>query len=287
MPDPTPNPNPNPAPNPSIITQEPGSEWRTSLPEDIRGEKSFESFKGKDVNEVFPQLAKSFLETKKMVGSRVHVGADAKPEELEKFKDIILTKFGRPETPEKYELKRPQLPEGMKYNDGREKEFLKAAHSAGYTKAQAQVAIDFYNAGQEQMYKDALVANSKATEALKAEWGESYPKNYELAKRAFSQIKGMAPGLEAKLVAMNMDNDPDVVKAFSFIGQMMAEHSLIEGEGLGTMSIEEAQTKLNELQNNIKGPLYDLNHKDHDSAAQERIKLLNILSGGKKWEMQA
>ncbi len=256
------------------------ADWRSGLSEPLRAEKSFEGFKGVE------DLAKSFLDTKKMVGARVHIGPDAKPEEIEKVRPLFLKLLGLPESPEKYEITRPKdAPDGLPYDEAREKAFLAQAHKLGLTKAQAQGILDFYNADMIQFFKDAQVLHSKATEKLKEEWGESYPKNKALAQRAFLEMKD--PELEQLLTTMNLDNHPAIVRAFFRIGEMMAEHSLIEGEGLGTMSAEEAAAKLAEMMKDPKGALFDANHAGHAAAVAERTKLLNILGGGKKWEMPA
>ena len=66
----------------------PPSDWRTGLTGDLAPlaqEKSLESFKGADWTEVGPQLAKAFVETKKLVGTKpsglLEPGEKATPEE--------------------------------------------------------------------------------------------------------------------------------------------------------------------------------------------------------------
>src|SRR3990172_11892156 len=99
VPAPAPAPEPAPAPAPT--------DWRAALPADLQADKSLEQFKGKDWAEVGPTLAKGYVETKKMVGGSLKVPKeDATPEEQAAF----YTALGRPETPDKYETKVPELP---------------------------------------------------------------------------------------------------------------------------------------------------------------------------------
>ena len=71
MPDPTPNPNPTPPQNPFLAT----------LPEDLRSDPGLQPFKDAG------GLAKSYIETKKMVGGMIKLPAEgATPEELAEWK---------------------------------------------------------------------------------------------------------------------------------------------------------------------------------------------------------
>src|SRR5256885_6120890 len=79
----------------------PPSDWRSALPDDLRTEPTLASFK--DVS----TLAKSFVDTKRMVGDSIRLPkSDASPEEWGKLYD----KLGRPAAPDKYEL---QTPDGV------------------------------------------------------------------------------------------------------------------------------------------------------------------------------
>jgi len=97
-------------------------DWRTSLPEELRTEKSLEKYKS------VPEVAKAYVEASKLMGNAVHMPkADATQEEFDKF----YARLGRPESPDKYELKRPENPAGGQWDEGLEKEFRTAAHASG------------------------------------------------------------------------------------------------------------------------------------------------------------
>jgi hypothetical protein len=114
-----------------------GADWRSSIPDDIRGEKSLADIK--DVG----ALAKGYVESQKMIGRSIRIpGKDAEKTDFDAFygklREVpgvvympdgadeaamgdLYTKLGRPESPDKYQLKRPDnLPEGMVYNESME-----------------------------------------------------------------------------------------------------------------------------------------------------------------------
>lgn len=85
--------------------------------------------------------AKLAHEQSKLLGSAIRVPAkDATPEEV----DAFLNKLGRPEAPDKYDLKVPAtMPEELPYDSERATQFKALAHKAGLTQAQAQVIHDW------------------------------------------------------------------------------------------------------------------------------------------------
>jgi hypothetical protein len=89
------------------INAAPATNWKASLPEDLRKEKSLEAIQ--DVS----SLAKSYVDAEKIVGGSIRIpkeGAD------QKEWDAFYSKLGRPESPEKYEVKRPMLKDGVSWD---------------------------------------------------------------------------------------------------------------------------------------------------------------------------
>ena len=168
----------------NLISTEPEvaeDNWQTQyLPEDLQSNDTLSKFK--DVG----ALGTSYLELQKMVGSRVKVpGEDATEEDLSSFYNQI----GRPEAPDKYDLKMPEAD----YNQGKIDAFLEQAHKSGLTNKQAQSAIDFYHSlevdGQVNTEASMQQAKLDAETALKKEWGPSeYAKNLAISRRAFNRF---------------------------------------------------------------------------------------------------
>jgi len=127
--------------------------------------------------------------------------ADATAEEWNAF----YGKLGRPESPDKYELKlnTEAVPQDFPYDEKSAIEFRTWAHEAGLTQQQAQTLHDkfvsqqagVFTSTREQMAK----AEGDAHRAITTQWGDpdtdGYKHNLEYASRAISQL-----GLKDSLV---------------------------------------------------------------------------------------
>lgn len=225
------------------------SDWRAGLPEDLRGEKSLAEIKGADWTEAGPLLAKGYVHAQKAVGAGLRMPKDdAKPEEWAEF----YGKLGRPESPEKYEVKSPEMPKEMglgEWDSETVKGFLKEAHAAGLSTKQAQRLMDWYGgylitAADRQTQQAA--EQKKATETtLRKEWGAAYGRNINLARQA---VRDLFEG-EAELAAAVEDagNNPALVKGLVAIGERMMEHGELGGTVPPGETADEIQKKIDEL----------------------------------------
>lgn len=195
------------------------------IPEEIRKTSEIGRFeKGKA-----PELAKAYLELSKMDSGRVKIPDDkAKPEEWDKF----FTKCGRPETPDKYQIKKPDIA-GDDYSEEIVKKFAVDAHKAGYTNKQVQAAVDWQvklgKELKEQQEQQIKQLNDTRWEKYKKEWGEVKTKeNIELAKRAFVEV---APEELKELMTVDqIEQDPILVKMYSSFWRKTMDDTLIRGE---------------------------------------------------------
>lgn len=233
---------------PATTTGTAGTDWRASLPEDLRAEKSLESFK--DVG----ALAKSYVETKRMVGDALKVpGPEAKPEERAAF----FTKLGRPEAPDKYAIKPPVFPEemGIGWDSEAQAAFLAEMHDAGLTNAQVQRALDWYGKymlGAHDTQIRQTAAERKAAEAaLRTAWGSAWDRNVGLARAA---VHKLFAGDEDVLAAFEAKgNNPNIVKGLALVGEMLVERGEIRGdEHRGGRTAEEIEAELTAIRNDPK-----------------------------------
>lgn len=220
-------------------------DWRTTLPEDIRGEESIKNFK--DVAD----LTKGFIETKKLVGNATKIPkADAKPEEW----DTFYSKLGRPESPDKYDFK---MPDGTKVDEALIKEFRTAAHTSGLQPRQAQGLLDWFNKTQG----DRMTAYSKTMEdgvgKLKTEWGGKFDEKLSVASRAVKEMGG--DELISLLEETGLGNHPTLVKFFAKLGESTMESQLIVGDGgsNGQETKDEILRKIEEIEKDTKHPYND------------------------------
>lgn len=241
-----PEPETIPAPPPAPV---PPTDWRAGLPEDLRAEKSLETFKGADWAEVGPVLAKSFVETKRLVGSAVKVpAADAPPEEWAAF----YTAAGRPESPDKYAVKDQVFPPelGITVDPEGQKAFLGVAHAAGLTTAQVQKVLDWYGQytiGQvDGQARQTGEARKTAEAALKQEWGSAYQRNTGLARATVSTLFGRDPELAAAVE--DMGNNVAFVKGLVRIGEILHERGEIRGDEVsGGRTVSEIQADIDRI----------------------------------------
>jgi len=110
-------------------------------------------------------------------------------------RDAYYASLGRPEKPEGYELERPQMPDGMPYDEKLEQVFRKSAHDLGLTNRQTKGLHKMFNdygmATHGEIMKSITENREKAVNLLKDTWkGDAYKENVEKAFRAFNKLGG-------------------------------------------------------------------------------------------------
>lgn len=253
--------------------------WRASLPDDVRGEKALDSFKGQDWQDIGPALAKSFVETKKLVGAKTDgmirvPGATATPEEKAAFHKAL----GVPDTAEGYQISRPEVALNGQWNEGAEKEFLQLAHRHGMTPAQVQAAIGFYGQWEAQKLADGQRQAQEVMGQLRKEWGPNYEANLGRANRAVEQFGGAE--LIDYLAQTGLGRHPAMVKTFVAIANAMVESGAME---TGTMdlgtSAEEAQGRITAIMTDKKHAYWQTAAPGHEAAVREMEALHRIVAG--------
>lgn len=225
---------PSPATAPAA-PQGASDDWRATLPEGLRAEKSLATFK--DVG----ALAQSFVETKRMQGAMVAIpGKDAKPEAVAAFRE----KLGVPKEPSGYTP--PTPPEGQALDQARWDRWAGHAHKLGLTPEQ----LSGLAALEAEERQGALTGVKQEWQAgldkLKGEWGDAlYAKNVTLAARAID--RHMSPEGKAFLDESGLGNHPELVKAWASIGGLLAEDGYIEGRVAGVPSTDEATARIAEI----------------------------------------
>lgn len=184
----------------------PEGDWRLGLPEDLRTNKSLETYKvvpagtkndkGEDIPEVplinVPvTMVKSYVEQQPLIGSKlVKPKEGASEEELDKFYAEIG--MARPENPEKYEFTVDEKFKTLPHSDTLEKWFRGEAHKL---RIPQEKAAELYQGYQEQMLSMFTEAetemnqeNARAVEGLETKWAGKAKENMTLADRAFHTL---------------------------------------------------------------------------------------------------
>lgn len=246
------------------------TDWRESIPTELRGEKSLASFK--DIG----GLAKSYVEAQKMIGGSIRLPKeDAPAEEKTKFFRDTMSKFGLPATAEQYAWKKPEGFTG-EWDEAGVKAFLPIAHEIGLTNAQVQRLIDWQAGTSATSEKAAQAAKDKAYNeaetALKTKWGAQFDAKITLAKQA---VGSRGEAFQQKLIDAGLDNDPDMLDFLASVGGMMAEDGIIVGPVDGASNAEQARMKLNEIYANKDHPYWR-----GDQKAQDEVLALTRIEQG-------
>lgn len=165
-------------------------------------------------------------------------GPDAEQAKLDEF----YNRLGRPDAPEKYDLKVPEggSPELTDW-------FKQTAHKHGLTTKQAGALFNEWNAKSgetmQSMEAEMRQQSEKAIGDLKKEWGQGFDKQIDMGKRAVAALGFDEPALsayEAKL------GTADMLKLFAKLGSKMGEDSFEDGNrgggsGFGTTPAEAKQ----------------------------------------------
>lgn len=262
------------------------ADWRSDIPEEIRGHKSLEHIQ--DVG----ALAKSYVNAQSMIGAdKLAIpGKHATDDDWNE----VYARLGRPDSPEGYELQN-NLAEGVEADDGMLDWYRQTAHEIGLTPTQAQKLLDKYNG---ELGARVPIDDGKAQEMiarteseLRREYGQAFDDRIGNANAMMMEfgdvieIDGAAtPAItEIELADGRLLGDhPDMIKMMVNIGQFISERigeDTLEGiKTSNAMTPADAQAKLEELRS-PNSPYWDQRHPQHDFYVEESLKYQGMLNG--------
>jgi hypothetical protein len=110
---------------------------------------------------------------------------------------------------------------------------------------------------------------------LQKEWGKNYDGKLDYAKRAFAQFA--SPELSQLMDESGLGNHPEMLRAFSKVGEILGEDSLVVGTGLGSsqLSPQQAQEEIQALYSDkdFSASYRDNRDPGHSSAMKKMDKL--------------
>jgi hypothetical protein len=248
----------------------PAADWRTVLPEDIRTEKTFESFKDAGA------LAKSYLELRKMQGASIRKPeATASKEEWDSFYE----KLGWEKDAEKVaaNVKGPILPAGMEMKAEEVTGFTKHAHGLRMNAEQIQGVLNYYGEFVKQVIPDYKGDGEKAVTALKEDWGLATDRNMGVARRAL--FVDFPKETVERIERAGLANDVGFIKAMFNRGKGLIEEGIIPEEVGQGMDTKSAESKIKEMESDVKSPLWDKNHAQHNDYVERRNALYKVVYG--------
>ena len=261
-----------PVEQPSVLSGDPKTEtpqattdWKASLSEEVRSDKSLENIK--DIE----GLAKSYVHAQKMVGSdKIPV---PNKYATDKDWDAVYEKLGRPKSADGYKY---DLPQDKQVDEASLKEFSSQAHKLGLLPGQAQGMVKFYNDITAKSLQDAdnkaLAARETSTKELKQEWGQAFDQKVSQAATLAKSV-GATELLDANLAdGTKLGDHPVMIKAFAELAGKMGEDTITQASGPAYLTPNQIEKQIGELTQ--PGSAYwDKNHMNHQAAVQEVLAL--------------
>ena len=255
---------------------------------DLRDDPVFKPFDGKPVSEVF----KSFKNAQSLIGGEKIVLPNGKLDTPENW-NYVFDKLGRPKNPDGYQFEKPNLPEGLPYDENMEKAFKATVHQLGLLPKQAQGLYAFWNKIQADGYNAYVAAENTKAEATEAklmqELGtqEKYKEYVAGATAALNRFGG-APDEVAAFID-KFGTDPLVIKVFGNVAKNMMEDAALRGDKSFNLLGEDAAGLAKDIMSNKENKLYlayhDRSHPQHQHAVDEVSRLMTAVHGSKSVNM--
>jgi hypothetical protein len=248
-------------------------EWLNSfegIDPEIAGDTSLKAIQ--DV----PSLVKSYVHAQRKMGADKVVvpNGNSTNEEWLSF----YHKLGLPTEFDAYNV---NAPEKNVLKDDLTEAFKKTAFENRLLPDQAQAMFDFLNNHTSQEIDRMQHSQNEEREAqingLKEEWGEAFEQNVHTAKLAVDEFGGES--LKAYLNETGLGNDPNIIKVFNEIGKKYFKEDSFQGESAPAYSLspDQAQQRINEIQGDFNGPYYNSMHPDHQRIVEEVNKLFKMV----------
>jgi hypothetical protein len=254
----------------ALTTEQPTVNFKDSIPEQYREEKSLENINSME------DLLKGYVHAQKLVGTN-KIPVPNKHSTDEDWNEVFK-RLGAPSNPEdyKYNLKDVEL------DQNQVSEFNKTAHKLGLLPKQAEGLIKFYNemngniaANEEEL---AAQAQLNTETELKKEYGPQFAKRLDQAKKLAVSTLGQ-DFLEKTYLkdGSRLGDNLSVIKAFSNLADKLSEDEIIKGDGTGYMTAKEIEKEIDDLTQE-GSPYWNKTHPNHQKNIQEVLKLREMLT---------
>ena len=207
------------------------NDWTAHIPQEYAAEKFWEPLKGKG----FGDVLKTYAEAQKFIGGSIRLpGEKDAPQDREKKLNDVYAKLGRPESPDKYDLKLPEVG-GIKWDDNAVGMFKQTAHKLGLNSTQLNGLLTMYGEHLKTGLPNIEELNQKGAQALQEHWGVNAKRNAVMAENGFKQLAlaELGPeGSERLLDAINASgfgSNPDFVRVVARIVSETGEDKYVDG----------------------------------------------------------
>lgn len=207
--------------------------WYDSLSDELKGEKSIQSY------ESMEEAAKALVNAQKLVGKKI---TEMTPEELQQ----INVTMGAPESPEGYDFS------GLDVQDEQTAEWFKnIAHKNGISndvaKSIVESQIEMANEANKMYESQVQLQMEEDIKTLKSDFGAAYDERVDMANKALREFGD--DQLIKTIADQGLINNPSLVKMLSNVGKMISEGNIQNTENTGKFGLtpDEARDKINTL----------------------------------------
>ena len=209
-------------------------------------------------------LAKSYQGLEQLLGKKANAivppTEKSSPEEVAAYRKAI----GVPDSPEGYQLKPEQLPEGVTWDDNVAKRAAELAHKHNIPAAAMSELMKFDMERAALMNQAAASMIEQQLESGRAElqkvWGDKMPEKIELARRA-AVTAGVDPSSQGFV-------DPQVVKAIVNLAEKLSDDRLVAGDQTGVSS---TRARARDIMTNQANPLY-ARYQEGDAEVVDQVR---------------
>ncbi|NBW08650.1 MAG: hypothetical protein EBR82_11555 [Caulobacteraceae bacterium] len=267
----TPAANTNVTTEGTLLSSAPTSATDAPAPESVdRPDWLPEKFWRNDKADV-ESLAKSYQGLEQLLGKKANAivppNEKSTPEEVATYRKAI----GVPESPEGYNLKPEQLPEGVTWDDNVAKKAAELAHKHNVPAAAMQEFMKFDMERAALMNQAAANMIEQQLEAGRAElqkvYGDKMPEKIELARRA-AVTAGVDPTSQGFV-------DPQVVKAIVSLAEKLSDDKLVAGDQTGASS---TRSRARDIMTNQANPLY-ARYQEGDPEVVDQVRRMLTSAG--------
>lgn len=259
------------------------TDWRASLPEDIRGSKVFDSVQ--DVN----SLAKQFMDAQSHIGNSIRIpGEDAGQEAIDAFHAKLMNKTDlmvKPTNAEDYtkvfeSMGKPVDGKGYTIPEGTEGNFdhlREMAINANMTNKQFESMVQSVAALDASALASNQAAQTESRSKVESEWGAAFDQN---TSQAIALLEATGAPESIVTLAKEGNIDGDSLRWFHALSQKMsggATPNAVGDDGHAqVMTPSEAESQLHEMMSNKDSPYWntsDRRHKEYQDKAMGLRKL--------------
>lgn len=216
-------------------------------------------------------LAKSYEVAQRALGRKAQAvvppNEKSTPEEVAEYRKAI----GVPDSPEGYNLKPEQIPEGVTWDDATAKKAAELAHKHNVPASAMQEFLRFDMERAAMMNQAAATMIDAQLEAGRAElqkvYGDKFGEKIELARRAALTV-GVDPASQGFV-------DPQVVKAIVSLAEKLSDDKLVSGDQTGVTS---TRARARDIMTNQANPLY-AKYQEGDPETVDQVRRMLTAAG--------